>query len=116
MKFLNAGDSAIIIELGNEISPLINSKLKKITKYIDSLKNPFIKDLLPTYRSVIVYFDPLNLSFDQLKQMIEDNCDVNYETLEDEKKEIVEIPVLYGGEYGPDIENIATHNHLSLKK
>lgn len=115
MKFLKAGDSALVIELGNEISSNINFKLKKITEFLDKLNKKGIKDLLPTYRSIIIYYNPLVLSFTEIKKLVEENC--KFENSEEEKieKEIVEIPVLYGGEYGPDIENIAKHNKLSVE-
>lgn len=116
MRFLKAGDSSLIIELGNEISPIINYNLKKITDYLDSLKHPAIKDLLPTYRSVIVYYDPLLITFEELKDIVEKNCKIDDTNVDSMKKFIVEIPVLYGGEYGPDIENIATHNNLSIEE
>ena len=116
MRFLKAGDSSLIIELGNEISPIINYNLKKITDYLDSLKHPAIKDLLPTYRSVIVYYDPLLITFEELKDIVEKNCKIDDTNVDSMKKFIVEIPVLYGGEYGPDIENITTHNNLSIEE
>lgn len=116
MKFLKAGDSALIIELGNEISPIINYNLKKITDYLDSLNHKAIKDLLPTYRSIIVYYDPMMVSFDELKEMVEKNCVVDDSQMVSVKKEIIEVPVLYGGEYGPDIENIASHNNLTIEE
>lgn len=115
MKFLKAGDSALIIELGNEISPSINFKLKKITEFLDNLNKKGIKDLLPTYRSIIIYYNPLVLSFNEIKKLIEENCKFENKVEEKIEKEIVEIPVLYGGEYGPDIENIANHNKLSVE-
>lgn len=116
MRFLKAGDSALIIELGNEISPIINYNLKKITDYLDSLNNKAIKDLLPTYRSIIVYYDPFLISFDELKNIVEKNCTIDESQKLSIKKEIIEVPVLYGGEYGPDIENIASHNKLSIEE
>lgn len=116
MKFLKAGDSAMIIELGNEISPKINSQLKCITDFVDELKNEGIKDLLPTYRSIIINYDSLKISFDDLKEIVEKN--INLKNIDNEKKikEIIEIPVLYGGEWGPDIQNISSHNKLTEKE
>lgn len=116
MKFLKAGDSALVIELGNEISPVINFKLKKITEFLDNLNKQGIKDLLPTYRSIIVYYNPLLVSFDEIKNVVEENCNFENEKIDEIEKEIVEIPVLYGGEYGPDLENIATHNNITTEE
>ncbi|WP_163468674.1 5-oxoprolinase subunit PxpB [Fusobacterium sp. IOR10] len=116
MKFLKAGDSALVIELGNEISPVINFKLKKITEFLDNLNKQGIKDLLPTYRSIIVYYNPLLVSFDEIKNIVEENCNFENEKIDEIEKEIVEIPVLYGGEYGPDLENIAKHNNITTEE
>jgi KipI family sensor histidine kinase inhibitor len=116
MKFLKAGDSALVIELGNEISPVINFKLKKITEFLDNLNKQGIRDLLPTYRSIIVYYNPLLVSFDEIKNIVEENCNFQDEKIDKIEKEIVEIPVLYGGEYGPDLENIATHNNITTEE
>lgn len=116
MKFLKAGDSALVIELGNEISPIINFKLKKITEFLDNLNKQGIKDLLPTYRSIIVYYNPLLVSFDEIKNIVEENCNFENEKIDKIEKEIVEIPVLYGGEYGPDLENIAKHNNITTEE
>lgn len=116
MKFLKAGDSSLVIELGNEISPIINFKLKKITEFLDNANIKGIKDLLPTYRSIIVYYNPLVVSFEDIKKNVELNCNFEHENTENIEKEIVEIPVVYGGEYGPDLENIATHNNLTTEE
>lgn len=116
MRFLKAGDSSLVIELGNEISEIINYNLKNITDYLDNLNKKGIKDLLPTYRSIIVYYNPIEITFDEIKESVEKNCKI-IEKIEDNiRKEIVEVPVLYGGELGPDIENIANHNNLSVEQ
>ncbi|MGL5544197.1 MAG: 5-oxoprolinase subunit PxpB [Cetobacterium sp.] len=114
MKFLKAGDSAMIIELGNKISPKINSQLKYITDFLDEIKSEIIRDLLPTYRSIIINYNPLKISFDNLKNMIEKNVNLKNIDNENKIKEIIEIPVLYGGEWGPDIQNISLHNDLTV--
>ncbi|MDP0489033.1 MAG: 5-oxoprolinase subunit PxpB [Fusobacterium sp. JB020] len=116
MKFLKAGDSSLVIELGNEISPIINFKLKKITEFLDNANIKGIKDLLPTYRSIIVYYNPLIVSFEEIKEIVEINCNFEHENTENIEKEIVEIPVVYGGEYGLDLENIAAHNNLTTEE
>ncbi|MGB0404667.1 MAG: carboxyltransferase domain-containing protein [Fusobacterium sp.] len=82
MKFLKAGDSSLVIELGNEISPIINFKLKKITEFLDNANIKGIKDLLPTYRSIIVYYNPLIVSFEEIKEIVEINCNFEHENTE----------------------------------
>lgn len=113
MRFLKAGDSALIIELGNEIAPEISLELKKITEFIDSQKLKGIRDILPTYRSAIVYYDPMLISHDEIVELIERNRMKFRVENGNIVKEIIEIPVLYGGEEGPDLPNIAEHNGIT---
>ena len=73
---------------------------------------PGVQALAPTYRSILVYYDPLTLQVEDLQQRLADL----YGNLEDSDlgaSKVVEIPTLYGGEYGPDIEFVATYSNLT---
>jgi KipI family sensor histidine kinase inhibitor len=71
-----------------------------------------IVDVIPTYCSLLVNYDPLVISYKDLKKRLEGLVKVDVRSGEG-KKTIVEIPVCYGGEYGPDIANIAEHAGLT---
>ena len=62
MRFLNAGDSGLVIEFGNEISENLNRQIKFVTDSLDAAKLAGIIDLIPTYRSILLCFDPLVIS------------------------------------------------------
>lgn len=111
-KYLTAGDRALIIEYGNEISEPINSKVRSMMVAMESRKVDGIIELVPTYRSLMVHYDPLITGYDDLVD--------DLKALENQLNEIslpepqvIEIPMVYGGEYGEDIENVANHNGIT---
>lgn len=114
-KYIIAGDRAVIIEFGNSISPEINAKVHNMVKIIEKSNIIGIIDIIPTYRSIEIIYDPMVVDYEvfvnSLKK-IEESLDE--EDLEQTR--IVEIPTVYGGEYGPDIEFVAKHNNLSVEE
>lgn len=115
-RFLPAGDSAIAVEFGREIDFNINNQVAAmrtvIEAAIDEGKIKGIVELVPTYGSLLVVYDQLAVGYagliEQLKILAE-----GLEGVEIPDREVVEIPVVYGGEYGPDLGIVAQLNSLS---
>ena len=115
-RFLPAGDSAIAVEFGREIDLNINNQVAAmrtvIEDAIDEGKLKGIVELVPTYGSLLVVYDQLAVGYagliEQLKILAE-----GLEGVEIPDREVVEIPVVYGGEYGPDLGIVAQLNSLS---
>ena len=61
-KFLPAGDRAITIELGNAVDEETNSLVIALDLALAGLNIPGIVEMVPTYRSLLVMFDPAVLS------------------------------------------------------
>lgn len=110
-QFFPAGDLALVVELGNAISPEINRKVRSLTDALEEGSIPGVFDFLPTYRSVLVYYDPLMVTSvevrDSILQLLE-----SAETADTETRHIVHIPTLYGGDMGPDIAFVAERNGI----
>lgn len=117
MRYLHAGETGLVVEFGNEISPDINNKIKQLVDFFDCRKDIGIIEILPTYRSLLISYNPLEISFGNLKEIIE-LAFKNSETNESKSfsREIVEIPVFYGGELGPDLDFVANYNQLSSEE
>lgn len=115
-RFLPAGDSAIAVEFGREIDLNINNQVAAmrtvIEAAIDEGKIKGIVELVPTYGSLLVVYDQLTVGYagliEQLKILAE-----GLKGVEIPDREVVEIPVVYGGEYGPDLGIVAQLNSLS---
>ena len=61
-RFLPAGDKALAVELGDSISAATNRRVRDLLVAIESQEIPGVIDLVPSYRSLLVYYDPLQLS------------------------------------------------------
>ena len=111
-KYLNAGESCVVVEFADEIDRAANDAVMRLRDYLKSQKKVPVIECLPTYRSLAVYFDPLAVTADDIiaaakampKPEGESNAGSHFE---------IEIPVCYGGEYGPDIANVAEHAGIS---
>lgn len=112
-RFLSAGDRAVTVELADEISPEINARVRALAHSLAAEPPPGVVDLVPTYRSLLVYYDPLRLGLDSLKGHI---LNLARQDAPATARKIVEIPVVYGGEYGPDMHFVANHAGLSAEE
>lgn len=115
IRILTAGDSALLIEFGKEINPETNRKITAIVQLMREQHIEGIVDVLPAFCSLLINYDPRVLSYEELKERMENLLKMETKT-ETTRKRIFEIPVCYGGEYGPDIDNIAEHAGLSVNE
>lgn len=115
MKYLISGDSAVIIEFGNEISSEINNKIRVFNELIKESNIPGITETVPTFRSLLIYYDPLKIYFNELKEKL-DKISVNVDLKQESKKKIIEIPVCYGGVFGQDLEFVAENSKMSVNE
>lgn len=111
-KILPVGDKAIVVEFGDEISVECNNKVLSLYKNITSNKEPYIISSIPTYRSLLIKYDPLEISYPELIEEINEKLKQQKDL--DIKPKVMEIPVKYGGDFGPDIEYVAKHNNISI--
>ncbi len=114
-RFLPAGDKALSVELGNSISYEINRKVRDLFLATENQGIQGIVDLVPTYRSLLVYYDPLRLSLPDLEARLT-ALEQNLDRAAVKPPKVVEIPTLYGGEHGPDLTYVAEHNGLSTEE
>lgn len=112
-KILNAGESGLIVEFGNQISPIINAKVNKLNELIKTDKWSGVIETIPTYRSLLVLFDPLSISKLELKTKIEVLMPQLENVAQGKNSRIVSIPVCYEQELAPDMEFVCKHTGLS---
>ncbi len=111
-RVLPLGDGGWTIEFGETIDPTINDRVLALTDALEKLSVPGMSELIPTYRSVAVYCDPLLGEAWPLRDRLLDlACTAG--TSAPRKPRHVEIPVLYGGECGPDLADVAGMAGLS---
>jgi KipI family sensor histidine kinase inhibitor len=110
-RILPAGDSALVAEYGDVIDVRVNARVRQLQRTIEASGHAGVVELVPTYRSLMVHYDPLVLSSEALAGLI---LDAAGHLPEDPREPIsvVEIPVLYGGNEGPDLGDVAARAGL----
>lgn len=113
-KCLLLGDTALTVEFGNKIDPAINSL---VIAFADRLRKEAWKgvtDIVPTYRSVTIHVDPRCLEISALREQLRPLTEETL-SLPELSVRTLTIPVLYGGEWGPDLPDIAAHAEMSAE-
>ena len=107
-----AGDRAVLVIFGDEISKKLNNSVRAFEDSISASGIRGITETVPSYCADLVYYDPEVIGFEEI-------CDELRKILtetgasEAEEGPLIEIPVVYGGKYGPDLEYVAAHSGLT---
>ena len=107
------GDRAISIDFGQVIDPKINRYIRQTIERIKALQLEGIIELVPTYCALLVEYDAMQYSYSEICNIIEPTLDEGMTDTTNELVTVVEVPTVYGGEFGPDLSFVASHNHLS---
>jgi KipI family sensor histidine kinase inhibitor len=110
-RILPCGDSALTVEFGQTIDPAINGMVLALDDIIRARAPAGLIETVPTYRSITVQFDPVATDYDALIGFLNDAArDIA-------PREAVgrrwRVPVVYGGEYGSDLEEVAEIHGLT---
>ena len=115
VRFLLTGDTSVTVEFGNEISTEINAKIRAFNIALQQSKIPGIVETVPTYRSLAVHYDPEVSLYGALVKKLKGLLG-QLDSIQIPPSDVLEIPVLYGGEEGPDIEFVAEHNGKTVQE
>jgi len=111
-RVLLAGDRALVVEYGATIDERVNARVRGLAAALHASAPAGIVETVPTYRSLMVHYDPLRLEVSDLERILRE-ADAG---LADEAvlaRRTIEMPVTYGGEFGPDLADVAARHGLS---
>jgi inhibitor of KinA len=111
-RIVPIGDSAVVVEFDARIDPHVNDRAVSLAARMREAGIPGVRDVVPTYRSVAVYFDPLRTSYDELLARLEGEALV-LPAPRTRPDVPMRIPVCYGGDFGPDLETVAAHARMN---
>jgi KipI family sensor histidine kinase inhibitor len=109
-RILPCGDTALAVEFGQEIDPRLNARVLALDARVGEGVSGII-ETVPTYRSLLVHYDPLATKFETLSAILLDLA----RDLSDHPAEgrLWRIPVVYGGPFGIDLEEVAQRHGLT---
>ena len=111
-RFLPTGDTSVCVEFGNEISEKINSEIRAFNILLNEEKIKGIIETVPTYRSIMVHYDPGVIPYRTLIGRLK-ALTGKMDKVEIPPSDVLAIPVLYGGEMGPDLAFVAQNAGIS---
>jgi inhibitor of KinA len=109
------GDRGLLMEFGDEISREINEKVRRMALAVRDGITEGIVEVVPTYRSLLIIYNPLFLPIEHLKKKL-NRIEEGLQKASLPKPKLNRIPAVYGGNHGPDLEEVARYHHLSPEK
>ncbi|SRR6266496_3527737 len=113
-KTLPLGDSALLVQLGDEIDLTINQRVHALATLINISPLDGLVEIVPAYATLLIHYDPLVLTYAKICKWVRAKFD-QLEEASSSKPRQIEIPVRYGGEYGVDLEFVADYHHLQVE-
>lgn len=110
-RFLNAGDGGLVVEFGSEINESINEQVIAVDEALTGIGLRGVRETVPTYRSLLVLFDPLLLSRAALREEITRVLPESRSVRG--KRSRWNVPVLYGGQSGIDLDSVAAAHGMT---
>jgi len=110
-----SGDRAFLVEYGDAIDPAVNEKVRAMTALVKESLPEGVEAVIPAYRNLSILYDPLITSPDRILPHLM-GLETRLSEIEIPEPRTVEIPVRYGGEYGPDLGFVAEHSGLTAEE
>ncbi len=113
-----AGDTAVQVFCGKEISETVGDKVSALTAalrdFFAAEKIVGVGEVVPAFSSLLVRYDPLMTDYDEVAFKVgQVAAGIELSAEGSSKGNIVEIPVCYGGEFGEDLADVAAHNNIT---
>lgn len=114
-RFLNAGDCGLVVEFGDAIDPAINDRVLELDAALAAAALAGLRETVPTYRSLLVLFDPRVLRRNRLRACLADLLADSKASARSANRRRWHFPVCYGGSHGEDLDHVAALHELSTR-
>lgn len=115
IRILPLGDRSLSVEFSSEISDSVNRRIHAFNVALKNNRIDGLVETVPSYRSILIFYQPEQIRYDALVHRLQPLLEES-ESLPLPPSTVVEIPVAYGGNYGPDLEIVAKNNHLTQEE
>jgi KipI family sensor histidine kinase inhibitor len=103
-----------MVRVADVVAPEVNGALRELMLLLEE-SDAGIVELIPAYTTLLVLYDPLAVSYEETLQEIEDSWNRRGSVEQLPAALRYELPTVYGGEYGPDLERVCEHAGLSAE-
>lgn len=113
LKIRAMGDAALLVELGNVLDVTLNARVHALARQMETVHG--VIAVVPGYTTLLIEYDPETCTGDTLTNNVARTLELQTDE-GDEPARVIEIPVRYGGEFGPDLEFVAQQNGLTTNE
>ena len=113
-RFLPAGDTAMVVEFGNQVDRIVSDRVLRLSSLVRAAKLPGVVETLPTFRSLMVHYNPLVTDSAGLIAAIERLLESS--SGETQPAKLWRIPVCYADSHAPDLAEVAQRTGLSSEE
>lgn len=114
LRYRVCGETAISVEFGDAINLEVNRKVHQLHRRIVRDDTPGVLAAIPTYRSLLIQYDPWECSLEELLLRVERL--LTAQKKEKQESAVLEVPVCYEAEFGPDLEDLAVSHGMSVEE
>jgi KipI family sensor histidine kinase inhibitor len=114
-RFQYASDQSLIVYLGDSIDLDTHHRVLKLLRLLEAEPIPAVRNLHPAYNSMLIVFDPVAQDYAELELILTAYLD-RLESISLPAQRTVDIPVSYGGEGGPDLNDVAAFHKMSVER
>lgn len=115
MKIVPASDSSLLVVFGNAISSGLQQRVLALFHALQARPDSRIRNLHPAYASLLIDFDPLQLTHDEVTALVESLASDERSSLPTGTS-VDNIPVCYDAEFGLDLDEVARHANLAVEE
>jgi inhibitor of KinA len=113
-RFLDAGEAALVVEFGTEVDPAISDRVLALDAALGAALPEGVRELVPTYRSLMIHYDPLRLGRDALVALVEERLAAP--AAQSRAASLWTIPCCYDAPHGEDLAELAALMGLPAAK
>ncbi|WP_024577986.1 MULTISPECIES: 5-oxoprolinase subunit PxpB [unclassified Afipia] len=113
-RILPSGDTALVVEFGRRIDPVVNRQVLALDREVAREAVTGVTETVPTYRSLLVHYDPLRIDFATLSEKL-----LTLAQRPVPAQAVIRrwrVPVVYGGEHGIDLDDVARAHNISTSE
>lgn len=110
------GESAIVIQFGKYIDEQVNRLVGAFSRYLETCPILGMTEYIPAFTTVTIFYDVMQRNYIEMEQSVENALRTFDVTQRYAEERIIEIPVCYGGDFGPDLKYVSEVHDLTEKE
>jgi len=113
-RFLDAGEAALVVEFGSGVDPAISDRVLALDAAMADAPPAGLRELVPTYRSLMIHYDPLQMTREALVELVENRLAAP--TAHERRAVLWTVPCCYEAPHGEDLAEMAGIMGMSAEK